>query len=163
MELIIDNRESLKDYFLENDFKWCKTENLDIGDYIFNYKSKLVCVIERKTIDDLANSIKDGRYREQKERLLKLYPKNKIMYLIEGDITKPNKSIKYNKVSKKTIYSSLINVYLRDNISIHRTNNISESIEFLKEMADKIERQGMNFLHKNTESDNLFNNLKSKK
>tara|TARA_B110000908_G_C10194078_1_gene421992 strand:- start:116 stop:880 length:765 start_codon:yes stop_codon:yes gene_type:complete len=163
MELIIDNRESLKDYFIDKEFKWCKTKNLDIGDYIFNYNNELVCIIERKTIDDLANSIKDGRYREQKERLLTLFPKNKIIYLIEGDITKPNKSIKYNKVSKKTIYSSLINVYLRDNIAVHRTSNISESIEFIKEIGEKIEKQGTKFVNNTDKSDSLFNNLKSQK
>lgn len=162
MELIIDNRESLKDYFSEK-YKWVKTQNLDIGDYIFNYKDELACIIERKTVDDLANSIKDGRYREQKERLLKLHPKSKIIYLIEGDITKNNKSFKYNKVSKNTIYSSLINVYLRDNIAVHRTNNISESIEFLEQLGAKIEKQGLKFIQKSNDGNNLFNSEKSKK
>jgi ERCC4-type nuclease len=41
-------------------------------------------VVERKAIDDLASSIIDGRYREQKHRLLST---NLVcIYLIEGPI-----------------------------------------------------------------------------
>ena len=47
---------------------------LNVGDYLWVARSKsdpskelvLPFVIERKRIDDLASSIKDGRYREQK-------------------------------------------------------------------------------------------------
>ena len=94
MELIIDNRESIKKYFNDKNLEWVKFQNLDLGDYVFNYNEELVCIIERKTIEDLASSIKDGRYREQKSRLIMNYPKSKLIYLIEGDFTKPNNSIK---------------------------------------------------------------------
>lgn len=164
MELIIDNRESIKKYFIEKKVDWVKCKNLDLGDYIFNYNNELICIIERKTIEDLASSIKDGRYREQKSRLIMNYPKTKLIYLIEGDLTKSNKSVKYNKVSKNTIYSSLINMYLRDNINCFHTNNESETIEFLEQMAIKLEKQGKKFLIKvNTRENDLFNNLKKSK
>jgi len=164
MELIIDNRESIKKYFNDKNLEWVKFQNLDLGDYVFNYNEELVCIIERKTIEDLASSIKDGRYREQKSRLIMNYPKSKLIYLIEGDFTKPNNSIKYNKVSKNTIYSSLINMYLRDNINCFHTNNESETIEFLEQMAAKLQKQGKKFLIKtNTRDSDLFNNLKTSK
>lgn len=164
MELIIDNRESIKKYFIEKNVEWVKYENLDLGDYIFNYNKELICIIERKTIEDLASSIKDGRYREQKSRLIMNYPKTKLIYLIEGDLTKSNKSVKYNKVSKNTIYSSLINMYLRDNINCFHTNNELETIEFLEQMATKLQKQGKKFLIKvNTRENDLFNNLKKSK
>ena len=44
--------------------------NLDIGDIIIKYNEYITYIIERKTISDLCSSILDGRYREQKERLL---------------------------------------------------------------------------------------------
>lgn len=164
MELIIDNRECLKKYFQEKNKESVKFENLDLGDYIFKFNDETVCVIERKTVEDLANSIKDGRYREQKSRLLENYPKTKILYLIEGDLTKSNKSIHFNKVTKSTIYSSLINVYLRDNINAFHTNNENETIEFLEEFSKKLNKQGLKFLEKkNNSEDSLFNNVKSKK
>jgi len=43
-------------------------------------------IIERKIADDLASSITDGRYRDQKYRLLKTALKN-IMYLVEGNVS----------------------------------------------------------------------------
>ena len=90
MELIIDNRETIKNYFIEkknqNNYEWVTFQNLDLGDYLFKYNNQPILIIERKTIEDLASSIKDGRYREQKTRLLNTYNKKNILYLIEGDL-----------------------------------------------------------------------------
>ena len=71
----IDNRErDLIQSFINNNIK-IETQNLDIGDiqiiYIDDsYVEHNLVVIERKTYDDLGASIKDGRYKEQKMRLL---------------------------------------------------------------------------------------------
>ena len=54
MELTIDNRESIKSYFEEKNYKWVKFENLDLGDYLFKYKDEPILIIERKSIEDLA-------------------------------------------------------------------------------------------------------------
>lgn len=144
MELIIDNRETLKSEFQH--VSWARTENLALGDYIFQYQGDPVVIIERKTVEDMANSIRDGRYREQKARLFDSYPVHKIMYLIEGDLTIENGSIHYNKVSKSTIYSSLFNLLLRDHLNLFITNNVQESVEFLHQLAAKIQKHGKKFL-----------------
>jgi len=123
MELIIDNRESIKDYFKDKNYVTFK--NLELGDYVYKYNGEIVLIIERKTVEDYAASIKDGRYREQKQRLLANYDKNKILYLVEGDLTKNNKSFKFNKVNNYTIYSSMINCFLRDTINVFHTNTSS--------------------------------------
>ncbi|KAI5165099.1 hypothetical protein NEIRO03_0091 [Nematocida sp. AWRm78] len=65
-----------------------ETRVLSIGDFLWSYVKNMqeyYCnlLIERKTIRDLLQSVRDGRYREQKERLLSL-PGNK-MYCIEGN------------------------------------------------------------------------------
>ncbi len=55
-------------------------------------------MIERKTVDDLMASIKDGRHREQKIRLLKKQKDSvHIYYLIEG-------SLLYHKKRKHYIH-----------------------------------------------------------
>ena len=46
MELIIDNRETIKDYFQDKDY--VKIKNLDIGDYIFKYNDKDILIIDAK-------------------------------------------------------------------------------------------------------------------
>ena len=51
-------------------------------------------------------------------------------------------------------------MYLRDNINCFHTNNESETIEFLEQMAAKLQKQGKKFLIKtNTRDSDLFNNL----
>ena len=57
---------------------------LNLGDIVITHNDKQVIVIERKTTNDLDCSIKDGRYREQKYRLLNLQKENvQVLYLID--------------------------------------------------------------------------------
>jgi ERCC4-type nuclease len=161
MELIIDNRESIKDYF--KDKKYVTFKNLELGDYVYKYNGEDVLIIERKTVEDYAASIKDGRYREQKQRLLSNYSKHKLLYLIEGDLTKNNKSFKFNKVDKYTIYSSMINCYLRDTLNIFHSHSISETVDFLENMAKKLDK-GIQFLGDKSKTDNnLLGSIKKTK
>jgi len=163
MEFIIDNRESLKDFYEKKNLSYVKFENLDLGDYIFKYDEEIILIIERKTIEDLAGSIKDGRHREQKKRLLDNYPKEKILYLLEGDFTKNNKSYLYNKVNNYTIYSSVINTLLRDNLKIFNTKTSSETIVFFENLCNKLNK-GTDFLEKTTNyKDELSKNINIKK
>ena len=70
VELIIDNRENIKELLLES-VPDAKFENLEIGDYVFKIDEKPFLIIERKTITDYAASIVDSRSREQKKRMQK--------------------------------------------------------------------------------------------
>ena len=69
--IIIDYREHdcIKSFETQNiNFK---TENLDIGDFwIVDENNKPLIIIERKRIDDFANSLTSGHLHEQKYRLL---------------------------------------------------------------------------------------------
>ena len=131
MELLIDNRESIRDQIKSNTVGMNITfANLSLGDYLFKLNNENIVIIERKTIADYAASIKDGRHREQKARLLSNFDIHKIIYLVEGDITKNNTSYKYNKVSKETIVSSIVNTMLRDNIHVFHTKDTHETIFF---------------------------------
>ena len=106
MKIIIDNRERelinlLKAFSDNNGFKFViEVEKLDIGDIIIkddNDNTKLI--IERKTISDLAASIRDGRYKEQSYRLNgnSLHNHN-IIYVIEGNINQYSE--RFTKVKK---------------------------------------------------------------
>lgn len=125
----LDNREKdliklleLKDYNLI-------LENLDIGDIQFiDFDSKeIIIIIERKTISDLGASIKDGRYKEQKERMSHSLKKNcRKIILIEGsDMTLFGLPI-------STMDSVIINTMLRDNMHIHITHNMNDTIQFIE-------------------------------
>ena len=81
--------------------------------------------------------------------MLANFPIHKIIYLVEGDITKNNSSYKYNRVSKETIVSSIVNTMLRDNIHVFHTKDINETIFFLQTLYRKIAKQGKGFMKKN--------------
>ena len=62
----------------------CKTASLNLGDFLWVYDGKVLdYIIERKKADDLAASILDGRYKDQKYRLKNCGISN-IYYVYEG-------------------------------------------------------------------------------
>ena len=128
----IDYRElKLKKEFESNsNFRF---KNLDIGDILCYVKDELKLIIERKTISDLYSSIKDGRYHEQKTRLLSNYSNNNIIYLLEGDIQQHKKMFNID-----IIYGSVVNTILRDKIKIIFSKDLDESIKFIKLLENRI-------------------------
>jgi len=131
--IILDNREGkLIDYF--KDKPRILIEQLELGDIIFrindNDNTEVKYIIERKSVSDLYSSIKDGRYREQKARLLANYPLSKIIYLIEGSIPYKNDS---------TYFGSVVNMLLRDNIKVFQCANINQSIMFIETIQKRFE------------------------
>lgn len=139
MNLIIDNREkSVKEYF--QNFENVSYQNLEIGDIQFYYKNELIVIIERKTIKDFISSLKDKRYKEQKIRMKMNINKDKMIYLIEGNLN-DFKGDKIDGISKKIINSTFISLLIKDNIKIYQTNNLAETLEFIlriyKRLKDK--------------------------
>ena len=63
-----------------------ETENMPLGDAgIYADNGDELVLFERKSLSDLAASIKDGRYSEQSLRLsATLTPNHNIVYIIEG-------------------------------------------------------------------------------
>jgi ERCC4-type nuclease len=94
-------------------------------------------LVERKTLSDLAASIKDGRYDEQSYRLngLPIHNHN-IVYLIEGDLGKFN-AFK-ERIDKQTIYSAMVSINHFKGFSLMRTNTIDETAFMVCNMAYKI-------------------------
>lgn len=148
MKLIVDNREQIKEEFGDIDVELA---NLIIGDYQFNIEDKPFIIIERKTIDDYAASIKDGRLREQKKRLLNNCGEAFVLYLVEGDLTKNNGSYPYNRVEKDTIISSIVNTMVRDGVHVFHTKDKDETIFFLSSLYKKLKKQGNSFINKKTD------------
>tara|TARA_B100000941_G_C28367546_1_gene480331 strand:- start:78 stop:794 length:717 start_codon:yes stop_codon:yes gene_type:complete len=155
MELLIDNREKIKNLFPTDNIKF---ENLELGDYIIKYKDEILLIIERKTISDLMSSIKDGRLREQKKRLISNYSLSKILYIIEGDIN----TTKF--VNPDTIISSIVNTTLRDKINVLLTKNSAETVKIITSISEKINKQGTSFLQSTSHyDDNIVHNLQTSK
>tara|TARA_B100000927_G_scaffold291025_1_gene291592 strand:+ start:2263 stop:3057 length:795 start_codon:yes stop_codon:yes gene_type:complete len=166
MKIIIDNRETalikLLNAFADNyGFKFSiEIEKLDLGDIIFkNDNDEIVIIIERKTLVDLASSIRDGRYKEQSYRL-NGYPlhNHNIIYLIEGNINQY--SDKYTKIKKSAIYTSMFSLNYYKGFSVLRSNSINESVDLILNIADKYSRENKDGFYKNTSSTESNNNDK---
>ena len=108
MDIIIDTREQDIIKLLENKNIDFKKEQLLVGDIMYKKNDEILYIIERKTIDDLGASIKDGRYKEQKARLLSHYDATKVFYLLEGYIDRSK------NLDKKSVLGSMINILFRD-------------------------------------------------
>jgi ERCC4-type nuclease len=114
-----------------------KKEQLAIGDIILeDDKGEVIIIFERKTLYDLAASIRDGRYNEQSFRLDKENIHNhNIVYIIEGDIERYIE--KKGRVSKKTLISCMFSLLYYKGFSVFRTNSICETADVVVFFADK--------------------------
>lgn len=175
VKLIIDNREKdLKGIFPDAEYK-----NLDLGDIQIKLISQtnlnknsenqlenelenkiketeeFFTIIERKTMKDLIASVNDGRYREQKKRLLETgLSGNRIIYLLEGSMN----DIPGNM---KTLFGMIINTLFRDNISVLRLESIEDTIYFIKRLVEKLKSDEQPIFMKNLNNLNLnLNSIK---
>lgn len=113
-------------------------EVLPLGDIIIkDNDDNIILLIERKTMNDLLSSIKDGRYDEQSYRLIHSsgIPTHNIIYVLEGMFSQ------IREKERKIIYSSLTSLNFFKGFSIFRTTNIKETAEWILLLTDKIERE----------------------
>jgi len=112
-------------------------QTLPLGDIIINDGTNDCIIIERKTLSDLAASIKDGRYEEQSYRLNGLpHHNHNIIYLIEGDINRFN-TFK-ERIDKQTLYSAMFSINYFKGFSVMRSNNIEETAMIACNMTYKL-------------------------
>jgi ERCC4-type nuclease len=133
----VDHREQkLKEFFDSNNIP-CIYENLEFGDFQFIYQDQIIFLFERKTRDDLLASIKDGRYKNQKAKVLQSFPHTKLYYIIEGQTTFQTQTTVPNKI----IQSAIINTMLRDKITCICTKTLNETYNLLMEMMSKVKEE----------------------
>ena len=118
-----------------------KLETLPIGDVIISDGTTEKLIIERKCTTDLLSSIKDGRYEEQSYRLNGLIHHNhNIIYLVEGDVNKPNRFKPNNELEKLTLYSAMFSLNYYKGFSVFRSFSLEESAIIICNMAYKMGR-----------------------
>jgi len=149
MKIKIDNREEelIKNinFLIANipSFKDIQViiETLPLGDIIICDDDSEKLVIERKSVNDLLSSIKDGRYEEQSYRLNGLNHHNhNIIYLIEGDINRLNNRFKDNKIEKLTLYSAILSLHYYKGFSVIRTFSLEETAIFICNSVNKLKK-----------------------
>lgn len=147
--LIIDNREGKLIELIKSTPTFTipyELKSLQIGDIIISndkYPDKTI-IIERKCIQDMLSSIKDGRYKEQKIRLQseksKSNGKTIICYLIEGS----TQDARY-PAEKKVFHGSLVSSIFRDEIPIIRSMSLVETLDIITRIYERINKDITDF------------------
>jgi len=112
---------------------------LHLGDaLITSDDDKELIIVERKSLQDLLASIKDGRYEEQSYRLIHSsgHVPHHIVYVIEG-IMNQLKSF----AEKKMVYSAITSLNMFKGFSVIRTSSVQETAEWIALTSDKMGRE----------------------
>jgi len=122
------------------------SESLPIGDAIIcDDNGKELIIIERKSLADLASSIRDGRYKEQSFRLNQCEVHNNHIYdLVEGDL-RYYKAFK-GMPDKHALLSAMVSISYYKGFSLFRTNTLEETAEWIVRFAKKLEKEGSSVL-----------------
>ncbi len=91
-------------------------------------------VIERKSIKDLEASILDGRYREQRARILSYCNEKKAqpIYILEGQLSSLT-----GRLQKKALLKFINRLVLHYNIPVLQTQNVGETAELIMALLEQ--------------------------
>lgn len=111
------------------------TEPLDIGDVQIRCGAEHKIIIERKSCVDLVGSIKDGRYREQKVRLLAgAAVPNHVCYILEGVPSMQqllNTDVFLYGLKPSVISGMMVHTMLRDGVHVINVKNTQETAAWI--------------------------------
>ncbi|MFX0071423.1 MAG: DEAD/DEAH box helicase [Candidatus Hermodarchaeota archaeon] len=126
-EIICDNRETASAVVRNLSLMGVKIrlEQLMVADYIVSER----CGIERKSSQDLNDSIKDGRLFDELFRLKENF--QRAILILEGD------PFINSNVNENAIYGAITSIILNLGITIYRTTDPIETAKFLYHLAKK--------------------------
>jgi ERCC4-type nuclease len=113
------------------------TESLEMGDILIRTETETL-VFERKTVADLSASIKDGRFREQKQRLLSHFPNHRITYIIEGTYKSIMRTTPLHGLQASAYISSVLSLLYRDGCHVVMVPSTEDTVTFVYEIAERM-------------------------
>ncbi|CAN6606250.1 crossover junction endonuclease Mus81p [Trichomonascus vanleenenianus] len=147
VEVVLDNREvrskTDRDYFRSElaalDIP-VEVRSLAVGDLAWiachkntGQKAILDYIVERKRLDDLVSSIKDGRYQEQKFRLHRTSIEH-VIYLIE----EPPR-LETPQAFRQAVHSALSQTVVIDGFYLRRTQGPEETVKYICSMTKTLQ------------------------
>ncbi|ESZ90595.1 hypothetical protein SBOR_9028 [Sclerotinia borealis F-4128] len=121
------------------DFLWVARVHPDQARWLDLGTSQLIMldyIMERKRLDDLISSLKDGRYEEQKFRLKKSGITN-VKYLIEHKQVDPDVMEQWDT----SINTAIARMTIQDHINVKQTLDLGESLRYLQRMTHLLKKQ----------------------
>lgn len=140
-KLIIDHRERhVTRHVTELADIDYQIEQITIGDYAILYDNKIKTIIERKTYEDFAASLKDGRH-DNRQKMLHLRQDTgcTIMYIIEGPAY-PKPTDYFGNIKFTNIESSIFHMMQRDNIMFVYTSSTIHTAATLTRLVQSLDR-----------------------
>jgi crossover junction endonuclease MUS81 len=167
MELIIDIRERKLIDLLKEDTRFedvkLTIKAMEIGDIEIRYQNpkpkfehkRYTIKIERKTKQDLLASINDGRYHEQKYRLLdwqKQSINHSALYIIEevGNIGNDNKP------EPSPIVGSILNTAVRDHMGMLMSKNLNETVNVIYGIFHRLSKDPKKYVKEELKNSNTI-------
>jgi ERCC4-type nuclease len=110
-------------------------QQLPVGDAWIKHGDQTLLVIERKTTADFEASFLDGRYREQRTRLLAYCQehKAKALYILEGGLDG-----RRHKLEKPALQKLVHRLMLRYGVSVWSTSNTQDTANTLTLLAAQV-------------------------
>jgi ERCC4-type nuclease len=140
MSVILDNRErDLVRIF--RDEPTFSVKQLDVGDVHFCCKgkdgdeTKIAVIAERKAVADLEASLVDGRYREQRTRLLATCAEKGAapLYIIEGPLDRLN-----GRKTIQELWVILNRLQMRYRVAVALTESVDQTADYIRTLATQI-------------------------
>lgn len=141
MDLVVDTRERALVAELQRHGVPHTVEPLAVGDAVVRDAGGApMLVVERKTLADLASSIRDGRYEEQSLRLQALaIPNSHVLYIIEGSAR--TYTARYNKIALPALRSAMCSLNYYKGFSVARTQSVEATADLVAAYLKKIARR----------------------
>lgn len=133
----------------------CKSDQLLVGDVLVCHNEVPVFIIERKSLTDLAASIVDKRFKEQKSRMMSFmnHQSHRVIYIIEtGSITvsdlNPDSVIGLTGVKCSAIQTVIIEMQVIQGHSVFLVKDTYQTAQTIYKMVSRLlahpERWGSN-------------------
>ena len=147
--LIVDTREFAILSILETlnlGFRY-EQRSLPVGDFTWVWRSNKSdeyiagYIVERKAIEDLSTSIKDGRYEEQRRRLARAPGIHQVIYVVEGTYSE---SAQRNPtlLPEASLNTAIRHTELCENFAVLITSNAVDTAQTLVEIHTRIMSKG---------------------
>jgi len=113
-------------------------KQLPVGDIWIGFQEDTIkegaLIIERKSIRDFEASILDGRYKEQRGRILSFCQENKTqpMYILEGSLSSAT-----GRLQKKALMKMLNRLVCHYQIPVMQTASLQETAELINALVEQ--------------------------
>ena len=140
MQLVVDSRETRLAEGLKMLGVPFQTAGLDVGDFMIQAETgEPLLVVERKSLADFAASNADGRYREQRARLMAVRGSGvAVLYVLEGAWSLGDPLKMYGRTPEKQLQRLVTRLVLRYGMPVIQSEGILDTARWAKLLLEQL-------------------------